>query len=301
MGLRVIRPGLFSLLVDLGRPDRRELGMPVGGAADQAALRLGNALLGNEPHALALEITLIGPDLQADADLAGVVFGPNTQVWINDQSWPVGTTFQLQRGDCLGVGAVRQGARAYFCVAGGFAAPLRLGSRSALAPLVQGATLACSASRQRPRRRIAEAWRDPDVYTLGLLPGSHLTAELSGIIEQETFVVTDECNRQGVRFQGAAELPAVGMEITSAPVAPGTVQLTGGRQLIALGVDAQSIGGYPRVAHVIRSDLDKLGQLRPQAAVRFHWVELAQAEAAWREQDARVRTLEAWLRAGAQM
>ena len=51
MSLRVREPGLQSLLVDFGRARARALGVPVGGAADRAALTLGNALVGNDPHA----------------------------------------------------------------------------------------------------------------------------------------------------------------------------------------------------------------------------------------------------------
>ena len=56
MSLTVLDPGLHSLLVDLGRPSSRSLGVPVGGAADRFAFALGNALLGNDPAAVALEL-----------------------------------------------------------------------------------------------------------------------------------------------------------------------------------------------------------------------------------------------------
>jgi antagonist of KipI len=49
-------------------------------------------------------------------------------------------------------------------------------------------------------------------------------------------------------------------------------------QCIVLGVDGQTIGGYPKVAQVIVADLDKLGQLRPGQTVRFERVTLEEAE-----------------------
>ena len=63
MSLRVLDPGLYTLLVDFGRPHCRSLGVPVGGAADRESLAIGNALVGNPPGAAALEITLAGPTL----------------------------------------------------------------------------------------------------------------------------------------------------------------------------------------------------------------------------------------------
>jgi len=75
MPLRVLSPGLFSLPVGLARPGRRALGVPPGGAADVANFMLGNALLGNDPHTPAVELTLLGPTLRAESDTGCVVFG----------------------------------------------------------------------------------------------------------------------------------------------------------------------------------------------------------------------------------
>ena len=52
MSLRVLDPGLQSLIVDFGRPNYRSLGVPIGGAADRFSLALGNGLVGNPPGEL---------------------------------------------------------------------------------------------------------------------------------------------------------------------------------------------------------------------------------------------------------
>ena len=74
MTLRILETGLCTLLVDFGRPRTRSLGVPLGGAADRTSLALGNALVGNPPEAVALEIALAGPTVQRLSDVAGVVF-----------------------------------------------------------------------------------------------------------------------------------------------------------------------------------------------------------------------------------
>jgi antagonist of KipI len=73
-----------------------------------------------------------------------------------------------------------------------------------------------------------------------------------------------------------------GRELVSEPVCPGAVQVTGDGQCIILGVDGQTIGGYPKIAHVIRADLDKLGQLCPADSIRFLRLTLEEAEAIYR-------------------
>jgi allophanate hydrolase subunit 2 len=63
-------------------------------------------------------------------------------------------------------------------------------------------------------------------------------------------------------------------------VAPGALQITNDGRPIVLGVDGQTIGGYPKIAHVISADLDALGQLRPGDAVQFRRVTEKEAEEA---------------------
>src|SRR4051812_33728288 len=147
MSLRVLRPGLQSLLVDFGRPGSRSLGVPVGGAADRAALTLGNALIGNAPAAAALEVCLAGPALQADGELACVLFGAPFEVWSDRRKLTAGKTFTLQPGEELHIGGTPAGMRAYFCVHGGLGGRLVLGSISGLEPLRAGAEFACQPSR----------------------------------------------------------------------------------------------------------------------------------------------------------
>ena len=66
-------------------------------------------------------------------------------------------------------------------------------------------------------------------------------------------------------------------ELESEPVCPGSVQVTRDGQCIVLGVDGQTIGGYPKIAQVIQADFDFLGQLRPGQPIEFKKVTLQDA------------------------
>ncbi|MDO5494676.1 MAG: carboxyltransferase domain-containing protein, partial [bacterium] len=50
-GLVVVRPGLQSLVQDLGRPGHADLGVPEAGSADRSSTRRANDLVGNDPEA----------------------------------------------------------------------------------------------------------------------------------------------------------------------------------------------------------------------------------------------------------
>ena len=91
--LTLLSPGLCTLVVDRGRPSSRSLGVPAGGAADRRSLALGNALVGNDPFAPALEFSLSGPTVQASCDLACVVFGAPFDLATPRGPLPAGRSF----------------------------------------------------------------------------------------------------------------------------------------------------------------------------------------------------------------
>jgi antagonist of KipI len=297
MSLTVLDPGPYSLPVDLGRTGSRSLGVPVGGAADRAALALGNALVANPPDVVALELTLAGPTLRAAHPTACVVFGaPFTPSIVGKGPAPAGTTFQLQPGDVLKVGGTPDGVRGYLCVGGGFNTPVALGSRSALEPLRAGDVLDCPPSFTAARSLTFVSSHPltpspPHPFILRALDGPQRDWFADDRRFEQTYTVTPASNRMGLRLSGEPLTRKPG-ELVSEPVAPGAVQVANDGLPIVLGVDGQTIGGYPKVAHVVRADLDLLAQLRPGTAVQFRRVTPEDGEAAARE---RAGWLREWL------
>jgi biotin-dependent carboxylase-like uncharacterized protein len=292
MTLHVVDPGLCTLVVDRGRPGSRSLGVPVGGAADQTALAVGNALVGNPPEAAALEISLAGPTLTAACELACVVHGAPFALVSDRQRPTAGKSFTLEPGERLHIGGTLAGMRAYLCVRGGLQTPVILGSRSALEPLRAGDDLPCLAGRTAARFvRLPAELTTITPAPLRVLDGPQAGwFDLSALLGEE-FRVSASSNRMGLRLEGPP-LPWPAREMVSEPVCPGAVQVTRDGGCIILGMDGQTIGGYPRIAQVVGADLDRLGQIRPGEAVHFTRVTLSEAEQLYRE---RGKTLHEWL------
>jgi len=295
MTLHVLEPGLCSLIVDAGRPRTRSLGVPVGGAADRLALAIGNALVGNEPAAAALEISLAGPILRAGCDLACVVYGAPFALTCGARELTAGKTFTLHADEVLRIGGTRSGMRGYLCVQGGIDAPVILGSRSALMPLRAGDALSCRPGTIVGRFvRIDWEWDRPATAgprVLRFIAGAQAAWFHLEDLLGPTFTVSPASNRMDLRLQGdPVRLPA--RELVSEPVCPGAVQATRDGQLIILGADGQTIGGYPKIAQIISADLDTLGQLRPGDSVTFRRVTLEEAETLYRRKQAE---LNRWL------
>jgi biotin-dependent carboxylase-like uncharacterized protein len=286
--LHLLSPGLCTLVVDQGRPRWRSLGVPVGGAADRFALAIGNALVSNPPDAAALEISLNGPTLNVDADIACVLYGAPFEISIQGSMQEAGKTFTLRGGEELRIGGTRCGMRAYLCVRGGLQTPMVLDSRSSLEPLRAGAELPCQAGVIGVRHFHHDFDWNAEPRLLRVVEGTQGDWFRSDEFYSQSFIVTPASNRMGLRLNGAA-LTMPERELLSEPVCPGSVQVTRDGQCIVLGVDGQTIGGYPKIAQVVSADLDKLAQLRPGEVIRFERVTLDVAEMLYRAKQAELR------------
>jgi len=287
MSLEVLEPGFLTLIVDQGRPGTRAFGVPVGGAADRAALALGNALVGNPANTAALEINVSGPRLRAHCDLACVLFGAPFEMQSQRQRLEAGITFTLEDGEELSIGSTPQGVRAYFCVKGGIQAKSILGSKSSLNPVQAGDELACRPARIGHRFIRTEAVFSNSRNLLHVISGPQADWFPRDRFFGQKYRVTATSNRMGLRLAGEP-LPFPSRELVSEPVAPGAIQVTSDGQCIILGVDGQTIGGYPKIAQVISADLDGIAQLRADKEIQFVEVSLEEARRLYQEKEAAI-------------
>lgn len=293
--------GIAVSIQDLGRRGHRSIGVPLAGAADPLLLACANALLA-QPHELAaLEIALVGPTLRAlhsPLQLALVGdFAPRVEregeAPRPSASW---RSLTLQLGDRLVVGPCRSGI-GYLALGGGFDVPLVLGSRSTYARAglggIDGRTpragdqLGCPAA-DGPERCAPRPF-EHRAGALRVLRGpqaEHFDDEAFERFAGSDWRVSRETDRMGLRLEGPAlaHRSDRGADIVSEAVTPGAVQVPGSGQPIVLGVDAQTIGGYAKIATVISADLPRLAHARPGGVLRFEFVSHEEALAARREQ-----------------
>lgn len=309
----VTAPGLLTTVQDLGRHGHRHLGVASAGAADRDALRVGNRLVGNDESCAAIELTLSGPTLAFRRDTLIALTGGECEARCGGARVPMWRPVLLRRGSELALGRVRTGVRSYVAVAGGIDVPCVLGSRST--DLRGGfGGFEGRALRARDRLRVGRApgriallerrldattaafaaapwWvgesddLSGDVSLLHLLPGKDVAAldpRVVRALRDGVWTVRNDSDRMGLRFDGPP-IPRVGVtERISEAVLPGAVQLPPDGRPIVLGVDAQTVGGYPVIAQVIRADLCRAMQLRPGARVHPVLVDPDAAASAYR-------------------
>ena len=128
--LVVESPGLLTAVQDLGRPGFGPLGISPSGAADPVALRLGNLLVGNDPGAPTLEMTLLGGTFSFPNGAVIALTGADLGASVDGRSLEMWTPQEILPNAKLVLGPTRNFARAYLAVAGGIQVPAFLGSAS---------------------------------------------------------------------------------------------------------------------------------------------------------------------------
>jgi antagonist of KipI len=299
----VIRPGMLTTIQDLGRWGRQDSGVPVAGPMDVYSHRLANRLVGNADERPALEITFMGPELQAHGDIVCAVAGAEFAVSIGNNAVPTHRAFTVPSGSRLRFGARASGARATLAVRGGLDATPVFGScatsvLSRMGPfggrsVVPGDILAVApGAGDSHAGPVGEPLALPaGGARLRVIPGPHQALFRPAALETlqaERFIVTPQSNRMGYRLHGRP-LQHVGVADMLSDATPiGSLQVPPSGQPILLMADRQTTGGYPKIATVISADLPLAGQLALGDWIEFVACTREAAIAALREQDARL-------------
>jgi KipI family sensor histidine kinase inhibitor len=289
---RIVKPGLFTSVQGAPRVGGGASGLPPGGAMDEDALAFGNARLGNAPGAAALEMTLLGPEIEVLSEVGVCICGAAVAVERNGVSVEGGAALRLAAGDRLRCGPVRDAARAYLCVERGVAAPGRLGLTR---PIEAGEILMAvggGGSRHRDAetrgrgeeetggRGDAETRREQEIVLRVVLDPRRERFFEERAVEQflgSVFRVSSTSDRRGIRLEGKALAALGSSEMPPEGTALGTIQVPPDGQPILLGPDRPITGGYARVGTVISADWPRVAQAPPGRCVRFAAVTLAGA------------------------
>jgi biotin-dependent carboxylase-like uncharacterized protein len=287
LSLTVVRPGMLTTVQDLGRWGYQVNGVPVAGPMDAYSHGLANRLVGNLTSAAALEVTLMGPELEAKAEIECAVAGATFALATGDRTLPMHAPFTLRAGDRLRFGTRSAGARATLAVRGGIDVPPVFGSRAT--SLISG--MGAFGGRALRAGDVLPIAPVATLVTPGVagqsfvpLPLPHGGARLRVVAgPQEGFftplayrtffgsryVITPASNRMGYRLEGPRLEHAGRADMLSDATPIGSIQVPASGQPILLMADRQTTGGYPKIGVVISADLPLAGQLAPGDWLEF--------------------------------
>ena len=286
--LKVRRAGMLTSVQDLGRWGFQSSGVPVAGAMDLPALRIGNAMLGNPEGAAALEVTLLGPELEVCGGGAAVFAGADLGFSVNGRTVGSWRVVELKDGDVISFTGPKNGCRGNLCFAGGVGVPLVMNSRSTYMRAKIGG-FEGRALKNGDVLKTGEPsplWKRLDGFTLPpelnpALPADAPLSLMTGLQEDlfteegratlfsSEYTITSESDRMGCRLDGAKIEHVKGGDIVSDGVPLGAVQVPSHGMPIVMLADRQTTGGYTKIGVLTPLSIEALVQKMPGSAVRF--------------------------------
>ena len=286
--LKVRRAGMLTSVQDLGRWGFQSSGVPVAGAMDLPALRIGNAMVGNPEGAAALEVTLLGPELEVCGGGAAVFAGADLGFSVNGRAVGSWRVVELKSGDVISFTGPKNGCRGNLCFAGGVGVPLVMNSRSTYMRAKIGGFegRALKNGDVITTGEPSPLWKRLDGFTLPpelnpALPADAPLSLMTGLQEDlfteegratlfsSEYTITSESDRMGCRLDGAKIEHVKGGDIVSDGVPLGAVQIPSHGMPIVMLADRQTTGGYTKIGVLTPLSIEALVQKMPGSPVRF--------------------------------
>ncbi|HDE8001597.1 TPA: biotin-dependent carboxyltransferase family protein [Staphylococcus aureus] len=299
MSIKILQPGLFSTVQDLGRIGYEHIGFSGAGAMDQFSFKVAQSLINNDGPAI--EYTLIGPTIQFNTQNTFVITGGSINASLNNKTISMNSVILAEKGDILKIGAITKGARGYLTFGHSINVPSIAESyathtRSSIGGFKGRKLLANDLITVKINNDFKENigktihLQDdllPENNIIHILQGPQFEAfseEARAKIVNHPYLITEQSDRMGYRLEGDSVAPINQADIISEPVALGSVQVPNDGQPIILLNDKQTIGGYTKIATVCKFDLPKLAQMKPKDTIQFKWISFQEAVDKNREQ-----------------
>lgn len=280
LGIR--QAGPLVTIQDGGRPGFMRFGVPASGPMDRQSHAIANLALGNPADAAAIEISMGGLELDClEGEISMALAGGGFTVLLNGEpidNWGVA---QLGAGMRLTIRPGHWGNWTYLALAGKLVARDWLGSQATLAicefggqKLAAGQEVVIEDAETRPARHgpvtcPIDARPRTKVHVVLGPQDACFHPETLEALTATPFALSNAYDRMGVRLSGPSLAPRSALDIPSAAIVRGSVQVSGDGVATILLADHQTTGGYPKIATVMASDIDGLVQVRPRHAIQF--------------------------------
>lgn len=288
MSLLLHKTGILALIQDGGRSGYRHIGIPESGPMDIQSYQLAHACCGNQGHEPLIEFTLHGAMVEFKKATTIALTGGGATATINDLPIAYNQAHSIEAGAILKLLPAPFGCRTYLAVQGGFIVQAELGSCSTYTSAAIGGINGRSLrpgdyiawNENNPRNstsmQLSVNIENPALFnqsvSLQCYPGPEWAwfdrATQERFLQQQ-WQIDPQSNRMGYTLKGSPLLLKEKRELISTAVMPGIIQVTPAGNPIILLADAQTIGGYPRIARLHASAFPIIGQCRPGNSIQF--------------------------------
>ncbi|MDA9278829.1 biotin-dependent carboxyltransferase family protein [Amylibacter sp.] len=266
---------------DIGRPGNMRYGVSASGPMDIVSFEAANAVLGNETKQTAIEISLGGLILQChEGSITLAITGGDFLIGYQGQKISSWTVLTIQKGERLSVRAGKSGSWAYLAFSGKLNVKDWLNSSSTHSTSGFGGGVLKTGQKftledaSNQANRIGPILK-PNFNTNDLIHAvlgpqdQYFMKTAIKIFSDSIFKVSDNYDRMGMQLTGPKLELKSALSIPSEPVVKGSIQVSGDGIPTILLADHQTTGGYPKIATVISSDINRLVQFRSNQSVEF--------------------------------
>lgn len=280
--VKVIKPGFFTTIQDLGRFGFQDYGVPISGSMDQYSAQFANALLNNDKNDAVLEITMSGPTLHFDCHTIICISGADLSPTLNGKAIKLNTIITIKPNDVISFGKLNSGFRSYLAVKDGFQSEIKLNSRSMYKNVTSKYKIELNDVLQINEILSIESSKYAslkfntilfDINYLEVFKGPEfelLTPNQKQKLFDQEFTISNLNDRMAYQLEEPFENSLT--PIITSLVLPGTVQLTPSGNLIVLMRDCQTTGGYPRILQLKETSINCLGQKFKGQKIRFQLI-----------------------------
>ena len=272
MKITIIKTGMGCSLQHFGCWGEQEYGVPVGGVMDPLAAAMANIICGNKEDAPLIEMTLHGAEILFNTNAIVSITGGGSVVLINDVEIPFNKLIHVPAFAVLKTKPSRLGCRSYLAIANSI--------ESNQTDLVFS-SWQIHYPEAASTEKIVDCIEGPE--------WDWFDKASQKIFLESVFTLSTQSNRMGYRLEGNVLNTKEKKELISTAVTKGIIQVTHEGNPILLMADAQTTGGYPRIARVASADLSILAQSRPGDKIFFKKID---------EEDAmkKITSQENWLK-----
>ena len=279
---RVKSVGPLVSFQDSGRTGLMRYGVPYSGPMDRFSRHCACAALHANMNATVIEVSMAGLVLECEAgEVTVAITGANSQVSIDERQYTGWCVATIRAGQTLSIRAGEWGSFAYLAFAGVLRCNKWLDSTSTYTQSNLGGGLLSNnqsvvvddstvlAALEGPLDIPPFVIPIPEIHVVLGPQQRHFTVESVSVFSTEIFHLSSAFDRMGVRLEGPMLNLDDALSIPSEPVLRGSVQVSGEGVPTVLLADHQTTGGYPKIATLVSSALDRFTQHRAGDSVNF--------------------------------
>ena len=273
---KVLRAGTHSTFQDKGFMNVQHMGITSSGVMDPFLYKLSNSLLKNSLNTPVIEFSNQGPLLKlVKGNCRFVVTGNVAFNIISKDKITKGIcnrTFCIKENEIIDILSTIRSNYGYLSIEGGFKLKSQFGSFSTLTQSNigsnNGKTLQKNqkinfnrnGSKKISYIKIKEKKLDKYIRVIKGPQMNYFMIKVINNFFNKSFLISNTINRMGIRLEGNIIKSIKSHDIPSEGIINGSIQVPGNGEPIVLLNDHPTIGGYPKIATVIISDIPKLSQ-----------------------------------------